>query len=194
MAPLPFDPTKLAPADRALYQEMVERRRAVGAGFGGPYAALMNHPQLARRIDDLGFFLKFHGRLPREVYQFVVLGVARYTNTAFEWVDHVAHARAAGVPEAVIDTLRKEGLAADRFPVPFDTAAKVLAATLPWKEVPQDVQDQAIQRFGKEGFVELVVLSGFYQMFSAINQGFGVALPAGTPAPFQVNQSEAGQR
>jgi 4-carboxymuconolactone decarboxylase len=184
MAHLPFDPAKLAPADLTLYHEMAERRRAAGAPFGGPYAALMNHPQLAKRIEELGYFLKFQGRLPREVYQFAVLAVARYTNTPFEWADHVAHARAAGVPETVIETLRKEGVATAHFPAPFDTAARVLAAALPWQEVPQDVQDQAIQRFGVEGFVELVVLSGFYQMFSAINQGFGVALPAGSPAPF----------
>ena len=184
MAHLPFDPAKLAPADLALYHEMLEKRRAVGAPFGGPYAALMNHPQLAKKIEDLGFFLKFRGHLPREVYQFIVLAVARYTNTPFEWIDHVAHAQAAGVPQEVIETLRKEGVATCAFPVPFDTAAKVLAATLPWQEVPQDVQDQAINRFGMEGFVELVVLSGFYQMFSAINQGFGVGLPAGAPAPF----------
>jgi len=175
MAHLPFDPAKLSPADQSLYREMVEQRRAVGAPFGGPYAALMNHPQLAKQIDELGFFLKFHGHLPREVYQFVVLAVARSTNTPFEWADHLVHARAAGVPEAVIETLRTESVATARFPAPFDTAAKVLAATLPWKDVPQDVQDQAIERFGVEGYVELVVLSGFYQMFSAINQGFGVA-------------------
>ena len=34
------------------------------------------------------------------------------------------------------------------------------------------------------GFVELVVLSGFYQMFSVINQGFEVSLPAGASKPF----------
>jgi 4-carboxymuconolactone decarboxylase len=132
----------------------------------------------------LGFFLKFHGRLPRAVYQFVVLCVARYTNTAFEWVDHLAHAQAAGVPQEAIDTVRRESLATGRLPAPFDTAARVLAATLPWHEVPQEVQDEAIRCFGKEGYVELVVLSGFYQMFSAINQGFGVALPAGASTPF----------
>jgi 4-carboxymuconolactone decarboxylase len=185
MAHLPFDPATLSASDRALYEEMVERRRSVGAPFGGPYAAVMNHPQLARRIEELGFFLKFQGHLPREVYQFAVLAVARHTNTPFEWVDHVAHARTAGVPEPVIESLRTGGvLAAARFPAPFDTAASVLAATLPWTEVLQEVQDRAIQRFGMQGYVELVVLSGFYQMISTINQGFGITPPHGAPAPF----------
>ena len=62
MAQLPFDPATLSAADRALYDRMAERRRSQGAPFGGPYAALMNHPQLCARVEDLGYYLKFEGR------------------------------------------------------------------------------------------------------------------------------------
>ncbi len=58
-------------------------------------------------------------------------------------------------------------------------------STLSWRNIPQSVQDEAIDIFGVEGFVELVVLSGFYQMFSGINQGFNVALPPGVEKPFE---------
>ncbi len=184
MAQLPFDPAKLSPADLELYNEMFERRAAQGAGFGGPYTALMNHPQLCRRVEDLGFYLKFQGSLPRDVYQFVVLSVARRTGAGFEWADHIAHAEAAGVPLSAIDALRRDGVLDGAFPAPFDLVAKILEFTLSWTEIPQALQDQGIQRFGVEGFVELVVLSGFYQMFSAINQGFAVSLPTGAPKPF----------
>lgn len=176
MAALPFDPAKLSAQDRALYDAMVARRKAQGAPFDGPYDALMNHPQLCKRVEELGFYLKFEGHLPRLVYQFTVLAVARATGAAFEWADHVAHARAAGVPEAVIDTLHNEGLAGHYAP-PFAAAASVLDASLRWQDVPQPAQDAAIAAFGMEGIVELVVLSGFYQMFAAINQGFDVAMP-----------------
>ncbi|MBM3563585.1 MAG: carboxymuconolactone decarboxylase, partial [Alphaproteobacteria bacterium] len=67
----------------------------------------------------------------------------------------------------------------------FDIVSKTLEATLSWQNIPQSVQDQAITTFGVEGFVELVVLSGFYQMFSGINQGFDVALPTGVENPFK---------
>ncbi|QBR72183.1 carboxymuconolactone decarboxylase [Beijerinckiaceae bacterium] len=184
MAQLPFDPSRLSPSDLALYNSMVERRKAEGADFGGPYAALMNHPQLCKRLEELGFYLKFQGHLPRDIYQFIVLCVARSTGAAFEWIDHVKHAEAAGVPQSVIGTLQKDGFQEGAFPAPYDLAAKVLTATLSWKDVPQSVQDQSIARFGLEGFVEMVVLSGFYQMFSAINQGFGVSLPSGAAKPF----------
>jgi 4-carboxymuconolactone decarboxylase len=41
--------------------------------------------------------------------------------------------------------------------------------------VPDDLQAQAAAEWGKHGLVEIVVLSGFYQMFAAINQGFDIA-------------------
>jgi 4-carboxymuconolactone decarboxylase len=184
MARLPFDPSTLDAADRALYDGMVARRRRQGAPFGGPYDALMNHPELCRRVEELGFYLKFQGHLPREVYQFVVLAVAKQTGAAFEWADHVAHARAAGIPEGVIGLLQSGGLASAGFPEPYLLASQILLHTLAWQEVPQAVQDAAIGTFGMKGFVEVVVTSGFYQMFSAINQGFDVALPDGAAKPF----------
>lgn len=183
MAALSFDPEKLNPQDRAIYDAMMERRKSRGAPFGGPYDALMNHPQLCKRVEELGYYLKFEGHLPRLVYQFTVLSVARSTGAAFEWIDHVAHARAAGVPDKVIATLEKDGLSASYDP-PFAEAAAVLDAALRWRNIPQPAQDKAISAYGMQGFIELVVLSGFYQMFSAINQGFAVSLPKGVSNPF----------
>jgi 4-carboxymuconolactone decarboxylase len=46
-----------------------------------------------------------------------------------------------------------------------------------WQLVPDDLQTRAVAAWGKHGLVEIVVLSGFYQMFAAINQGFGIGLP-----------------
>jgi len=184
MARLPFDPSKLSLDDLTLYRRIIERRKAKGAGFGGPYAALMNHPKLCAKIEALGFYLKFEGHLPRNIYQFVVLCVARHTGAAFEWVDHLKHAQAAGLPLTVIRALQKDGLGNAKFGAPYDLIARVLAATLNWKNIPADVQQQGIRQFGVEGFIEIVVLSGLYQMFAAINQGFDVPLPPGIPRPF----------
>lgn len=185
MAQLPFDPSTLSPEDRARYDRMVERRKSQGAGFGGPYAALMNHPQLCEKIEDLGYYLKFQGHLPRDVYQFVVLCVARRTGAAFEWIDHIQHAEAAGVPSSLISALQRGEDVSTVATTPYDIVAQLLDSTLSWRNIPQLVQDDAIKTFGVEGFVELVVLSGFYQMFSAINQGFDVTLPPGAEKPFK---------
>lgn len=183
MVKLPFNPDNLSPKERSIYEEMAARRKSQGAPFGGPYSALMNHPELCQKIEGLGFYLKFQGHLPRDVYQFIVLSVARETKSAFEWRDHAEHAVSAGVPEQVIESLRINGVIGQPFPEPYQRAALVLSATLAWKNIPEIVQSEAIKTFGILGFVEIVVLSGFYQMFSAINQGFDI-LPPGGQDPF----------
>jgi 4-carboxymuconolactone decarboxylase len=166
------------PADaKALYATMAARRKAKGEGFGGPYLALLNHPELARRIEELGFFLKFEGALPRTIYQFIVLTVARSTGAAFEWHDHIAHARAAGLPEDVIDCI--DSGRTDTLPQPYTLVHAILDKTMAWQVVPDQLQAQAAALWGKHGLVEIVVLSGFYQMFAAINQGFDIRPPSG---------------
>src|ERR1700730_3836730 len=170
MTVLAMDPALLPPAGRALFAEMAAKRKARGESFGGPYLALLNHPELARRIEELGFFLKFESSLPRTIYQFIVLSIARATGAGFEWHDHIAHARAAGLPEAVIDCIGSDRAAA--LPRPYALAHAILARTTAWQVVPDDLQAQAVAAWGKPGLVEIVVLSGFYQMFAAINQGF----------------------
>ncbi len=181
MAPLPFDPAKASPADRAIYERLKAHRAAMGAPFDGPYLALMNHPILAEKIEALGYFLKFEGALPREIYQLAVLMVARACGASFEWTDHVEHARAAGIPDDVIEAIRTQDHV--RLPEPYSIAEPVIRTALAWQNVPEAAQSAAIASFGTKGFVELVVVTGFYQMFSAINQGFAVSLrPGGKPA------------
>jgi 4-carboxymuconolactone decarboxylase len=178
MAVLDMTVLMLPPASRALYATMAARRKTKGEGFGGPYLALLNHPELARRVEELGFFLKFEGALPRPIYQFIVLTIARATGAAFEWHDHIAHARAAGLPDAVIDCIGSDRTAS--LPRPYALVHAILAKTMAWQVVPDDLQAQAATEWGKRGLVEIVVLSGFYQMFAAINQGFDVRPPPRT--------------
>jgi 4-carboxymuconolactone decarboxylase len=175
MTVLDMNPATLPADARALYDTMAARRKAHGEGFGGPYLALLNHPELARRVEELGFFLKFEGALPRTIYQFIVLTVARATGAGFEWHDHIAHARAAGLPADVIDCIGTDRAAA--LPQPYALAHAILAKTMTWQVVPDDLQAQAVAAWGKRGLVEIVVLSGFYQMFAAINQGFDIRPP-----------------
>ena len=176
MTVLPMDPAKLPAAGRALFAEMSAKRNARGEHFGGPYIALLNHPELARRIEALGFFLKFEGVLPRPAYQFIVLSVAHATGAAYEWDDHVQHALAAGLSQDIVDSVgagRTEML-----PHPYALLRAILSKTMAWQPVPDDVQARAVIEWGVEGLVEIVVLSGFYQMFAAINQGFAIKPPA----------------
>jgi 4-carboxymuconolactone decarboxylase len=171
MSVLEMNPSRLSPEARALFAAVSAKRKAKGEGFGGPYIALLNHPELARRVEELGFYLKFEGVLPRVVYQFIVLSVANATGAAFEWHDHVKHALAAGLPADVVDAV---GAGRAQTQEPYVLLGAILAKTMAWQPVPEELQAPAAAQWGVEGLVEIVVVSGFYQMFAAINQGFDI--------------------
>jgi 4-carboxymuconolactone decarboxylase len=161
MSVLDMNPATLPAAISALYERMAARRRAKGEGFGGPYLALLNHPALAERVEALGFYLKFEGVLPRVHYQFIVLSVARATGADFEWQDHVQHALAAGLSQDIIEGIAGGATAA--LPHPFGLLRDVLSKTLAFQPIPEALQAQAAAEWGKDGLVEIVVVSGFYQ-------------------------------
>jgi 4-carboxymuconolactone decarboxylase len=88
----------------------------------------------------------------------------------------VQHALAAGLPQDIVDGIA--GGAAAALPHPFGLLREILTRTLAWQPLPEALQAQAAAEWGKDGLVEIVVVSGFYQMFAAINQGFDISPPA----------------
>jgi 4-carboxymuconolactone decarboxylase len=177
MTVLQMDPSKLPAPARALFDAITAKRKARGEGLGGPYIALLNHPELARRVEELGFYLKFEGVLPRPVYQFIVLTVSHATGAAFEWHDHVKHALAAGLSPKLVDAIGSGQT--ETLPQPYALVGAILARTMAWQPIPDELQTRAAAQWGVEGLVEIVVVSGFYQMFAAINQGFDIKPPKG---------------
>lgn len=178
MASLPDPTATLQGPARAIYEDILTRRRAKGVDHLGPYIPLLNHPQLAKRVEQLGWFYKYESALPREVYQFVVLILAARSGVTFVWDDHVASARSAGVPEGVIAAVKAGGgVPANPLPAPFDTVAALTAEAFAFRSIPEALQEEAIARFGVTGLLEIVTLCGFYTMMGMVNACFDVPLP-----------------
>jgi 4-carboxymuconolactone decarboxylase len=59
-------------------------------------------------------------------------------------------------------------------PPPYSLLHAILQKATAWQPVPDELQVRAVGQWGREGLVEIVVVSGFYQMFAAINQGFDI--------------------
>lgn len=183
MATLPDPIDRLTGKDKEIYERMLARRQKQGVGLYGPYIPLMHHPELAQHIEQLGYCLKFEGTLPRQIYQFIVLAMAGTLKIAFEWADHIEHARDAGVPEEVIaDLLKPES--GKTLPEPFDDVYLAVQAALQCRDIPEDLQNRLIRLYGTKGLVEIVVVCGLYELIGAVNQCFAVPLPAGKTAPF----------
>ncbi|MFA5110241.1 MAG: carboxymuconolactone decarboxylase family protein [Desulfobaccales bacterium] len=180
MARLP-DPTGvLSPAAQALYDELVSQRGRID----GMYRSLLNHPELTRRVSDLGAFLRFGaGSLPDAVRELVILWLARRVGAAYEWVKHEPAARGAGLSEAVIAALRA-GQEPPGLSLVQQGALQVARCALELKSIPRNLQESLAGLIGLEGVIELVVLVGFYRLIAGIIFTFEVPLPEGAAAPF----------
>ncbi|MDA7946514.1 MAG: carboxymuconolactone decarboxylase [Hyphomicrobiaceae bacterium] len=176
MARLPDPTASLTGDDRAIYDDIVRRRAAKGVHHLGPYIPLLNHPQLAKRIEQLGFFYKYESDLPRDIYQFVVLEVGRQSGVEFIWRDHLEKAREAGVPDGVIDGIAS---GAHKLDEPYQMVREVMGWAFRFKSIPVKLQGRTIDTFGMNGFLEIVTLCGFYTMIGMVNACFDVPLPKG---------------
>ena len=175
MASLP-DPTATLTGDgRRIYDDILARRKAKGVDHLGPYIPLLNHPELAQRIEGLGYYYKYESSLPRDVYQFIVLVLAKRSGVTFVWDDHVVAARAAGLPADIIDGIKR---GTGTFAAPFDIVSEIADCAFAFRSIPPDLQSRGIGRFGMPGLIEIVTLCGFYTLMGMVNACFDVPLPA----------------
>lgn len=179
--------------ERALFEAILGGKRAAGGrastyvtaggGLRGPFNALLHAPHVGDAVQRLGEQLRFEGVLPARQREIGVLCVAAHWRAAYEWWAHARIARECGVPEAVIEAIRKrERPALDdaRERTVHDCARALLVE----QAIPDALYDQAVERIGETALVELVILLGYYTLVSMILVGFQVPVPEGETPPF----------
>ena len=82
----PIADAELTPDQREASAELVSGPR--GAVFG-PFVPLLRSPELMRRVQKTGEYLRYHSALPPRLSEFVILIVARWWNQGFEWHIHI---------------------------------------------------------------------------------------------------------
>jgi 4-carboxymuconolactone decarboxylase len=180
MAKVPDPVGSLDPQAQALYDHLVAERGRVD----GMYRSLLNYPELAQHIGELGSYLRFGDSvLPDEVRELAILRTARRLGAAYEWVKHVPPARKAGISETVIEQLRQDQKP-DGLTRAQEAALSAVEYVLEQQSIPQDTQDVLAKVVGLKGVIELVVLCGFYRMIATVIFAFDVPLPEGSHDPF----------
>ena len=150
----------------------------------GPFIPLIHHPELARRLQALGEQLRWKSTLPAQLVEFAVLITARRWTCQHEWFMHEKLARKEGLDPRIIDLISRnekpENLSAEQSAV-YDFC-KDLHAT---GRASDAAFEAARAKFGLEGALELIALSGYYSLMAMVLNTAGMPLADGAAPPLK---------
>ena len=148
----------------------------------GPWVALLRSPDVMTRARALSDYLRFKSVLPPRLSEFVILMTARHWTQQYEWNAHYQLAMTGGlkpdVAKAIAEGRRPEHMAEDEeilynFRMELHRNQSVSDATYA----------RAVSKFGEQGVIDTVSLTGYYVMISMILNTARTPLPEGvTPA------------
>jgi 4-carboxymuconolactone decarboxylase len=145
----------------------------------GPLQPWLHAPGLADHAQKLGAYLRFHSALAPALAELAILVTARHWQSEFEWHAHARLARAAGIPEAVIEAIRTdaEPALADLRSRAVHALARELFATRTLSDATYAAAEAAL---GQRALVDLVGLLGYYALVSMTLNAFAVPTPDGS--------------
>jgi 4-carboxymuconolactone decarboxylase len=171
---------EMTPAQREVAAEITAGPRGE---VRGPFIAWIHHPELARRLQALGEQLRWKSTLPPQLIELAVLTCARRWTCQHEWFAHEKLARQAGLPVSLIEAIRDRKEPADMSAEQAAVYAFCRAAHA--NEMNDVVFDSVKNLFGREGAIELLVLSGYYSMMAMVLNTAGMPLPGGAQPPLK---------
>ena len=148
----------------------------------GPNSIMIHVPKASQLATALNRYLRNESSLPEKVLELSMLVTARENDCMYIWNAHAASARAAGVPDAVVDALR------DRQELPAlapDEAAVINYGQEYFRthKVSRGAFQSGIEQFGKQGLIELTVTMGNYALLAFVINSFDSELPANRTEP-----------
>ena len=176
---------ELTQAQQEAFTKVVENRpvKPEDGHIGGPFDIWIRSPEMGTRLVGLGGFFRFRTSVDRRYVELAILVTGQFWQAQFEWWAHEPMARDAGVPEDVIQAVKKAETPS--FTDAADEAAYNLALEIHNnRALSDDTFAAAKSHFGETGVAELIGLCGFYGLVSMTLNGFDVELPAGATPPF----------
>ena len=176
-------PADLTPDQRALYDLINGGPRGPvhvlqDGSLQGPFNAMLHQPTVGMPLQLVGAALRYDGVLPPRARELAILTVARAYRAEFEWYAHAPIAVELGVPETVVDAIRRGG-----DPVLEDEVERAVVDVARLVLDRGDLDDPAWDRLTEVltvgQLVELTALVGYYATLAMQMRLFRVPLPAG---------------
>jgi len=177
----PLTPDQMTPAQRQVADAIASGPRG---GLRGPFQAWLRSPALADRLQKVGEHLRFSSSVPRRLNELAILITARAWDAQFEWYAHHRLALEAGLEPAVAADIaegrRPASMRADEAVV-YDFCTELRAT----RRVSDATLAAVLGLLGEQGAIDLIAVSGYYDIVSMTLNVAEVALPDGQPPPLQ---------
>lgn len=158
MPPIPND--KMTEAQKKAAAAVIAGPR--GALYG-PFIPLLRSPELMNSVQKTGEYLRYHSTIEQKLNEFVILLAARKWTQHYEWDFHYPLALKAGIKMETLEALREgrrpAGMSADE-ELLYDFTDELYRN----QSVSDATYARALKRFGEQGVVDLVGVTGYYYM------------------------------
>lgn len=155
---------------RPMFDEIAASRNG---RVSGPFAVLLNSPEVARRIAHTGAYVRFESTLSTEILELATIAAAREIDCQYEWSAHEGQARDAGVREEAIIAIRDkkapEGLTQDEAVI-----VNYVLELLRTNRVSEPTFKAAMDMLGVQKVTDLTVAVGYYGMIGMALNAFEV--------------------
>ena len=165
----------MTPAQKRMTDNVLSGERK---SMGGPFNALLRSPEMGDIAQQLGAYVRFRSSLPSHLNEMAIIMTARVWTAQYEWYVHKQAALQAGLNPAIVAAIAENKRPASMKP---DEQAiyEFTRELLDTKHVSDATFRNAITAFGEKGVVDLIALTGYYGMVSALLNVDRYPLPAG---------------
>jgi len=175
MARLPLASRDSVPENqRAAFDELL---RAAGAiPRFGPASVMIHVPKVHQIMNALNHYLRNESTLPKKIQELAMLVTARELDCQYVWNAHAASARASGVGDAIVDSLRER----KELPQLADDESAVVQFGREFfrnHRVSRGAYQLALEQFGQQGVIELGLIMANYSSIALLVNSFDVDLP-----------------
>jgi len=179
MPPIPAD--KMTDLQKKAAEAFAEGR---GYAIRGPFVPLIRSPEVMLRAKAMGDYLRFKSTLGPRLNEMVILIAAREWTQQYEWQAHYPIAIKEGlrpdIAAAIADGRRPAGMAEDE-EAAYDMATEILRT----KRVSDPTYQRAVARFGEQGVIDLLGVTGYYTFLAIVMNATRTALPENMAEPLK---------
>jgi 4-carboxymuconolactone decarboxylase len=170
-------PDAMSAEQRDVMAAILSGPRGSSTGLRGPFDALLRSPAFADAVQRVGEHVRFRSSLPTALNEMAIIMTARRWTAQFEWYAHRQMALDAGLDPSIADAIAR----GERPPLDPDGAAvyEFAAELLDRGAVSDGAWAAVVERWGKQGAIELIGAVGYYCLISFILNVDRYPLPEG---------------